>query len=588
MVYPLMCRDCQLRLCNLIVFFLTVLLCTLKCYADVTNLKENSEKEIALINGKIFVEENNFSEALLIKDRIINAVGNNREILSKLTPIKSQSKVIDLNGATVIPGLIDSHIHAVRAGLTYGNEVNWIGVKDLSAALSLIKAKASTTPKKQWIIVAGGWSENQFKERRKPTLVEIEKVSLGHPVYIQHFYDSILLSLEGIRQLQKNPQVKSNSIKHSEISELFSRLTPEQNTNQTYSDWLSGTSRTISDVYNLLPTTHSYYRNKGTTNFFRELNSLGITGVMDPGGYNLPLNAYDTVKSLDLSQKLSLKIRYNICAPRRGQELNDFQTIRNALQNIKESNFFKFNGLGENVAWSMYNNENPTSKEKEQLKEVLLWAANQNLGITLHWNNNESLHHLLDVLEAVNEQQTIRPLRWSIAHISDVSNENLVRMSVLGIGWLVQNNFYYQGEIFIKKRGEAASLFIPRIQSALALGIKVSAGTDAHRVMSYNPFTSLQWLLDGQTAAGLVMGSSNERPTREQALSLYTNNSAWFSFEELTRGKLRPGYTADLAVLDKDYFSIPIDNISTIKSMMTIVDGKIVYLKPKSKLLFQH
>ena len=84
------------------------------------------------------------------------------------------------------------------------------------------------------------------------------------------------------------------------------------------------------------------------------------------------------------------------------------------------------------------------------------------------------------------------------------------------------------------------------------------------------------------------MGSSNERPTREQALSLYTNNSAWFSFEELTRGKLRPGYTADLAVLDKDYFSIPIDNISTIKSMMTIVDGKIVYLKPKSKLLFQH
>ena len=95
--------------------------------------------------------------------------------------------------------------------------------------------------------------------------------------------------------------------------------------------------------------------------------------------------------------------------------------------------------------------------------------------------------------------------------------------------------------------------------------------------MSYNPFIALQWLLDGKTVDGLDFGQISERPTREEALDLYTINSAWFTFESNLRGRLEEGYKADLVVLNQDYFVIPIDQISKIKSVLTIVNGQIVY-----------
>ena len=548
-------------------------------------IKVNKYKTIgstALINGKIYRSENNYAQALLIRGSSIGAIGTNEEILSYTnTPIE----IIDLKGATVIPGLIDSHIHAIRAGLTYGVEVSWTGVKSLQSALSLIQKKASETPKNQWIIVAGGWTENQFTERRRPTRSELDKVSLGHPVYIQHFYDSILLSTQAIQRW-----VDKNRSSDTHAHELLSRLTEEplSNTTNTNSnpDWLYGSSRAISDVYNLLPEPTEAQKLKGTKDFFTELNSLGLTGVMDPGGYNLPLNSYNAVKKLSSENLLNLKIRFTICAPRRGSELTDFQQITSKLTTSEtdiETENLKFNGLGENVTWGMYNNDAPTQAEKQHLKAVLLWAAKTGQTVTFHWNNNASVHHLLDVLEAVNNEQSIHQLRWSIAHLSDASRESLMRMKAMEIGWLVQNNLYYQGESFIKKKDLDRTIPIPRISTAVNLGVHVSGGTDAHRVMSYNPFVALQWFLDGKTVEGTSLGAETERPNRELALSLYTNHSAWFSFEEDKRGKLEPGYSADIAVLNKDYFTVPTEEISTIKALFTFVNGQLVYKRENRK-----
>jgi len=117
----------------------------------------------------------------------------------------------------------------------------------------------------------------------------------------------------------------------------------------------------------------------------------------------------------------------------------------------------------------------------------------------------------------------------------------------------------------------------PPIVSALRMGLAVGGGTDAHRVMSYNPFVSLQWMVDGKTAGGLAMRAPEELPTRMQALRLYTQGSAWFAFDDDKRGSLALGQFADLAVLSSDYLTVPVDEIGAITSLLTMVGGRIVH-----------
>jgi predicted amidohydrolase YtcJ len=315
----------------------------------------------------------------------------------------------------------------------------------------------------------------------------------------------------------------------------------------------------------------------GTRGFFRALNGLGITGVIDPGGYNMPIEEYRPLLQVWRDRALTVRVAYSLCAPRRDHELEDFQTLTQMLPMGFGDGFLRFNGIGENVTWGMYNNETPSEAQKEKLYEVLRWAAPLGLATTLHWHNDRSIHHLLDVLERVNRETPVAPLRWSIAHLNDGSPETLRRMKAMGVGWLMQNAFYFRGEAFLGQRGAEVARLSPPIATALKLGVDVGGGTDAHRVMSYNPFVSLQWMLDGKTAGGTPMRGPEETPTREQALRLYSQGSAWFTHDDHRRGALEAGKLADLAVLSRDYLTVPVDEIGGIDAMLTMVGGRIVY-----------
>jgi predicted amidohydrolase YtcJ len=196
---------------------------------------------------------------------------------------------------------------------------------------------------------------------------------------------------------------------------------------------------------------------------------------------------------------------------------------------------------------------------------------------TFHWHNERSVHQLLQVLERVNAETPIAHLRWSVAHLNDASQDSLKRMKTIGVGWLMQNAFYFRGEAFLGQRGMEAARVAPPIVSALRMGLPVGGGTDAHRVMWFSPFVSLQWMLDGKTVGGAPTRGPEELPTRLEALRLYTEGSAWFVFDDDTRGSLTVGKLADLAVLSKDYLTVPVDEIGTIVSLMTMVGGRIVY-----------
>ncbi len=516
-----------------------------------------------LINGKFVVHDGAPAQALALRDGKIVAMGETTFITALA---RSATRVIDVGGRTVIPGLIDSHIHAIRAGLTYSTEVQWFGVRTLKDALERLRAAAQTAPRGSWLIVAGGWTDRQFQEDRRPTLAEIASAAPHHHVYIQWFYSSVLLSPGGaaVLNLAATPA-------------LADRLTVERSTDGAPTGWLSGDNRAISDLFNLLPRPSAAQKLISTRAFFRALSAVGVTGINDPGGYNLGIEDYQPVLQLWREQGLTLRVRYSLSAPRRGHELEDFKSLTQALPMGSGDEWLRFNGIGENVTWGFYNNENPSDAHKAQLAEVLRWAVSKGMTATFHWHNDRSVHHLLEVLERVNAQTPMALLRWSIAHLNDASAQTLQRLQALGMGWLVQNAFYYRGEAFLGQRGAEAASTVPPLVSASRMALPVGAGTDAHRVMSPNPFIALQWMLDGKTVSGVPMRAPEELPTRREALRLYTQGSAWFSFEDKVRGGLAVGQLADLAVIDRDYLSVPIADIGNTVSLLTMVGGRIVY-----------
>ena len=274
---------------------------------------------------------------------------------------------------------------------------------------------------------------------------------------------------------------------------------------------------------------------------------------------------------------LTLRVRYSLCAPRRDHELEDYEKLLAMMPMGFGDEWLRFNGIGENVTWGMYNNESPTTLDKERLYQVLSWAAARRLSATFHWNSDASVSHLLDVLERVDAHSSIAKLRWSIAHLNDASAVSLHRMKALGVGWLVQDAFFFRGLAFIGQRGVDAGRLLPPMRDALQLGIPVGGGTDAHRVMWYQPFVSLQWMVDGKTIEGIAMRAAESSLTRMEALKLYTKGSAWFSFEDDDRGEIAVGKLADLVVLDQDYLTVPSDQIGQTKALLTMVGGRIVY-----------
>jgi predicted amidohydrolase YtcJ len=341
--------------------------------------------------------------------------------------------------------------------------------------------------------------------------------------------------------------------------------------------WLLGDARTISELFDRLPRSTMAQQAAGTRAFFRSLNALGLTGVMDPGGYNMPLDAYRALFQVWRERGLTIRVRYNLCALRPGHELEDFKSLTAAMPMGFGDDWLRFNGIGENVTWGLYNNEAPNDAQKQHHYEVLSWAAKRGLAATFHWHNERSVHHLLEVLERVNAETPLAPLRWSIAHLNDASPASLARMKAMGVGWLIQNAFFFRGEAFLGQRGLEAARVSPPIASALRIGLAVGGGTDAHRVMWPSPFVSLQWMLDGRTVGGLRLRGPEEIPSRLEALRLYSEGSAWFSFEDSERGSLAVGKLADLAVLDRDFLSVPTAEIGSIVSLLTMVGGRIVY-----------
>jgi predicted amidohydrolase YtcJ len=518
-----------------------------------------------LFNGKIITVDEDFSitEAIAVDHGRVVSTGASQD-MRKLAA--ENARLIDLGGRTVIPGLTDGHIHGVRAAATFGTEVNWIGVATLKQALEKIHRAARTQKPGSWIVVAGGWTEEQFAEKRRPNATEVVQAAPDNPVYIQHLYDWLLLSPKAMEALNIRDD-----------ADVMPGGSLERDDAKKPTGVVTGNGNTLLKIFDKLPRPSFDEQVAGSRKFLREMNSLGITGIVDGGGVSMYPANYQALFKLWQEHRLTVRVAYHLSAPKPGSELADLQNLTQLLPQNFGDEMLHFNGPGEILIWADWTDGDITPDGKAKLFELLTWAASKRYTIQIHWNPDRTVHDLLDVVEQVGKDNPVRELRWTVLHLYNASEDSLNRIKQLGLIWGVQDGPYFGGERLQREVGVDAARKLPPIATALRMGIVVAAGTDAHRVSSYNPFVSLQWYLDGTTIGGTQTRGREEAPTRRQALEMYTRNSAFEANEDDRRGTLEPGKLADLAVLTADYMTVPVQDIGKIRSVLTMVGGKIVF-----------
>jgi hypothetical protein len=327
------------------------------------------------------------------------------------------------------------------------------------------------------------------------------------------------------------------------------------------------------------------YQHNSSRHFMRELNRFGITSLVDAGGgYQYYPEDYEVIRALHQRGEMTLRIAYNLFTQHPQKEKDDFtQWVRDARPGDGDD-YLRLNGAGEMLVFSAADFEDflqprpdlPQSLEP-QLKDVVSLLVQNRWPFRLHATYDESITRFLNVFEQVNRDIPFNGLRWFFDHAETISDHNLERVRALGGGIAIQDRMAFQGEYFRDRYGAGQAERTPPLARMLELGIPVGAGTDGTRVASYNPFVALYWLVTGKTVGGLALYPESNRQTRMEALKLYTVGSSWFSGDEARKGALVPGQLADLAILSKDYFSIPEEEIKGLESVLTIVGGKIVY-----------
>ncbi|WP_262032750.1 amidohydrolase [Serratia liquefaciens] len=535
----------------------------------------SNSASLIITNGKFHTvdREAPTAQAVAIRDGKFLAVGSENDVMQHAGP---ETQVIDLRGHTAVPGLNDSHLHLIRGGLNYNLELRWEGVPSLADSLRMLKEQALRTPSPQWVRVVGGWTEFQFAERRMPTLDEINQAAPDTPVFILHLYDRALLNraaLKVVGYTKDTPNPPGGEIQRDGNGNPTGMLIAKPNAMILYATLAKGPKLPLEQQVN------------STRQFMRELNRLGLTSVIDAGGgfQNYP-DDYQVISELHDKQQLTLRIAYNLFTQRPKQELEDFQLWTDMLKPGQGTDFYRHNGAGEMLVFSAADFEDflqprPDLPEgtEDELERVVRHLVEHRWPFRLHATYDESISRMLNVFEKVNRDIPFNGLHWIFDHAETISERNIERVKALGGGIAVQHRMAFQGEYFAERYGKEAAKQTPPVAKMLAAELPVGLGTDATRVASYNPWTALYWLVSGRTVGGMAMYDDSARLDRETALMLWTQGSAWFSTEQGKKGQIKVGQLADLAVLSQDYFSIPEEQIKGIESVMTVVDGKVVY-----------
>src|SRR5712672_1820608 len=521
------------------------------------------------------------ASAVAIKDGVFVTVGHDGEVMKLAGP---STRVIDLKGKRVLPGLIDNHLHIIRGGLNFNLELRWDGVRSLADAMSMLRRQVEITPAPQWVRVVGGFTEHQFAEKRLPTIDELNAVAPDTPVFLLHLYDRALLNGAALRAVGYHKDTVAppgGEIVRDGNGNPTGLLLARPNAGILYATLAKG------------PKLPFEYQLNSTRHFMRELNRLGVTSAIDAGGgfQNYPED-YAVIQKLSEAGQLTIRLAYNLFTQKPKGEKADFLNWTKTSKYQQGDDYFRHNGAGEMMVFSAADFEDfreprpdmPAEMEDE-LEAVVRILAQNRWPWRLHATYDETISRSLDVFERVHQDIPLDGLHWFFDHAETISEQSIDRIAALGGGIAVQHRMAYQGEYFVERYGAGAAEATPPFARMLEKGVKVSAGTDATRVASYNPWVSLAWLVTGRTVGGLRIYPQRNCLDRETALRMWTENVTWFSNEEGKKGRIQVGQLADLIVPDRDYFSCAEAEIADTTSDLSIVGGRIVYAASAFKSL---
>jgi predicted amidohydrolase YtcJ len=505
----------------------------------------NPVADTLLINGKILTVDDDFSvvEGLAISGSRIMAVGGN-DVIDKYAG--ESTRVIDLQGKTVIPGLIDNHMHFIRAGQRWNLQARIDGVNSRSEALRVIAEKAARMPPGDWLMVQGGWRENQFADQPGGfTLEELDAASPENPLFLQITYQAVYANSLALEAVGVSPSEGARHVGPPLISGqppygLLNEQMPEVAEEQIAQNHLD---------------------------FITLLNRAGLTSVYDVG--RPPEGDITQLERMSVDGPLSLRVWHTLKYQAYDPEGADaaIELIRSSEPDSTDE-YLGLLGLGEHIYLPFFDLPGRTEPYGNDVMDVLMKvataAAETGFAVHEHTMLDMTIRTFLDRLEGLNERIPLEPLRWSLAHVLNISDESIERATNLGLTAAVHSVAMY-----------APVQFQPPVRALQDSGMIWGLGTDATIVAHYQPFITLGWVVSGNSINGQIV--IEETVTREEALIAHTRSNAYLLFKEDDIGTLEAGKLADLVVLDRDYMTVPADEIFNIESVLTMVGGRVVY-----------
>jgi predicted amidohydrolase YtcJ len=529
--------------------------------------------EWILMNGKVVTVDSAFSikEAVAIKNGRFVAVGTDSEMRRWIGP---RTAVVHLGGRTVIPGLIDSHMHATVAGLNWSFELHWESARSLADGLKQIEAVARGKPAGTWIVVSGGWAPTQFPEKRLPTRTELDAVAPKHPVYVQYLRQAAVLNSAGLAAAGIDPKAADPQGGKFERDPSSGEPTGVL---QGVPAW--------EVAYAKIPRPTLDQVGQSLRNCFRELNRLGLTSVGDLHTAGVTFAHRRLLADMASRGELSLRLDYYVAPNDPGDELEQLRLAAEEVKQLPASDMFRFVGFAETLIRGTGDGDvlsNPkgfavATEAKEKFRNLLRFFAETGYNFHLHTTRDNTARQLLTIIEEVNRETPFARQRIAFAHLEDATSETIERIKKLGGGVSVQDRMILTGERNVELWGQSKARNAPPLRTLIDSGVPLGAGTDAFRSGNYSPMLCLWWLITGKTVAGTPIRDRSQNVTRAEALRMYTMGSAWFTSAEKRKGSIEAGKFADLAVLNADYLTVAEDQIRSIESVLTMVGGRVVY-----------
>jgi predicted amidohydrolase YtcJ len=508
------------------------------------------------------------AQAVAIAGGRVIAVGTDAE----LAPYAElAARVIDLGGRRVIPGLNDSHIHAVRGGVSWTRTVHWEDVRSVAEGLERIRLDAELRGPGEWVSVVGGWHSSQLDEGRAPTREELDQVAPNNPVYVQELYDLGVLNTAGLEACgwsRDSEDPARGSLERGEDGELTGRI--------------RGVGAFSVPLAQAL-VVDGKESEAGVRAMFATFARHGLTGVVDGGGLLVTPRDYDPIYAVWRRGELDVRTRIFISAWTRGGEVADIEQLTSLVQPESGDGMLRIAGVGEIPHLGCHDMEGldafeMSEQSHQELVEVVRLCATRGWRMSIHAVLDSTLGRILDAWEQVERETGLVAGRgFSIVHADEASLANLQRIEKLGAGVMVQSRLVLKGSDYLTAWGEEATVNAPPIGDLRELGIPIGGGTDATRANWFSPWSAIWWLVTGGTLDGSGIRSERHRVSVQDAIAAYTRDAAWFTGEQAHRGQLAPGFDADLCVPTIDPLECADDELPTILSDLTIMGGRITY-----------